>query len=92
MKYRTLTMKVLLEEIATRQVMREAENPMEGLRSVFEPGEKEGDVFVRLLYAASEQGLISGVSFIPKHSPCPEEAIWDGARLTFAGKNALSKI
>lgn len=78
-----------MEEIATRQVMRETGNSMEGLRSVFEPGEREGDHFISLLFRASEQGLISGVSFIPRNCPCPEEAIWDGVKLTDAGKNAI---
>lgn len=92
MKFRPLTMRVLLEEIAARQDNMESENPMEGLRLVFEPGEKPGDMFIALLHTASQQGHISGVSFIPKGSSTPEDAVWDGARLTFAGKTALSKL
>lgn len=90
--YRTLSMKVLLEEISARQANQGLEKPMEGLRSVFEPGDKSGDIFVALLNTASQQGLICGVTFIPKGSSHPEEAIWDDARLTFAGKIALSQL
>jgi hypothetical protein len=92
MNYRPLTMKSLLEEIVARQDNRELENPMEGLRSVFEPGEKAGDIFIALLHAASQRGLINGVSFTPKGALSPEDAVWDGARLTFAGKTMLSRL
>lgn len=92
MKYQPLTLRALLEEIAARQDNRESENPMEGLRSAFEPGERAGDIFITLLHTASQQGLISGVTFVPNGSSNPEDAVWDGARLTFAGKTALSRL
>jgi hypothetical protein len=92
MQYRPLSLQTLLEEIAVRQDNHEQENPMEGLRMAFEPGEAIGDEFISLLYRAVQQGLVSGVSFVFRDNGEPEEAVWSGARLTLAGRGLLRRM
>lgn len=82
-------MKELLGEISARQDNIEHDRPMTGLRLAFVPGVKEGDIFINLLYTAFQQGLVSGVSFVYDSYGEPDEAVWDGARLTITGKRYL---
>lgn len=91
MKYQHLTMQSLLEEIALRQDCHEMNNPIEGLRLAFVPGEAVGEEFISLLYRAVQQGLVSGVTFLYKDNGEPDEAVWSGARLTVYGSRLLMR-
>lgn len=73
-----------------RQEERERDLPGEGLRNAFPPGDAVGDEFILLLHQAVQEGLVTGVSFVYGGDGLPFEAVWDGARVTIAGRKYLA--